>query len=101
METYLIVIVSVLVASIAFAIGLLLGKKNRNEGYVGKRLEEYEFYPFATNEQGHIEFVIDKFNKGVKYSLSHKNRLPAEQLLIVGEQNFVRDILTSTDLSEY
>lgn len=66
-----------------------------------KRVEEYPFYPFVTNEQGIVEFSQPLFNQGVQYFLKNKNPYAAKQLIIIGEQNVVRHKLGTDDLNNY
>ncbi len=66
-----------------------------------KRLEEYDFYPFEANESQHIEFSVEGFDKAARYFLQTRNSLAARELIVIGEQNFVRDRLSSTELGIY
>ena len=65
------------------------------------RLEEYEFYPFAVTEGGHIEFSSTAFQTAVDYFCSHHNPLAARELIVIGEQNLVRDTFGSRELERY
>ena len=66
-----------------------------------KRLEEYDFYPFTVNESRHIEFSPEQFNEAVGYFLDHRNSIAARELIVIGEQNFVRDRFATPDVDEY
>jgi class 3 adenylate cyclase len=66
-----------------------------------KRLEEYDFYPFIVNESGHIEFSPEHFNDAVRYFLAHRNSVAARELIVIGEQNFVRDRFPTAEINEY
>jgi len=66
-----------------------------------KRLEEYDFYPFIVNASRHIEFSHEHFNQAVRYFLAHRNSIAARELIVIGEQNFVRDRFATADISEY
>jgi class 3 adenylate cyclase len=48
-----------------------------------------------------VEFSQSLFNEAVKYLIKHKNPYAAKQLIIIGEQNIVRDILGTDDLNNY
>ena len=65
------------------------------------RLEEYDFYPFVVNEQGHVEFDADAFNRAVMYLLDEQNERAAKELIVIGEQNLVRDTFPTESLQEY
>ena len=67
----------------------------------GRRIEEYDFYPFRTNEAGQVEFDIDLFNKAVSYLLENRDPLAGQQLIIIGEQNLVRNVLYTEQLVNY
>lgn len=66
-----------------------------------KRLEEYDFYPFVADEHGHIEFSPERFGKGARYFLNTHNARAARELIVVGEQNLVRDTFPTDDLAVY
>lgn len=66
-----------------------------------KRLEEYPFYPFAPNESRHIEFVRERFNEAVEHFLSRTNSLAARELIVIGEQNFVRERFPTEEVERY
>ena len=101
MSTLAIFGVCIAVAAVAFFIGYSIARKRNLVRQDGKRLEEYSFYPFKANEKGQVEFNISLFNKGVTYFLENQEQLGAQQLIIIGEQNLVRDILTSESLTRY
>ena len=100
MNTAIIIFLIVLLP-ILFAIGYFVGTKSEKQEAKPKRIEEYSFYPFITNDQGIVEFSQPLFNEAVQYLVKHKNPFASKQLIIFGEQNIVRDILTSSDLNNY
>ena len=65
------------------------------------RLEEYDFYPFVVNERGHVEFDADAFNSAVTYLLGEQNVRAARELIVIGEQNLVRDTFPTESLQKY
>ena len=65
------------------------------------RLEEYDFYPFIVNERGHVEFDTDAFNRAVTYLLGEQNERAAKELIVIGEQNLVRDTFPTEQLQNY
>jgi class 3 adenylate cyclase len=86
---------------ILFVLGYLLGKKSNKNTVKQKRIEEYPFYPFVTNAQGIVEFSQPLFNEAVKHLIKNKNAFASKQLIIIGEQNIVQDVLPTNDLNNY
>src|SRR6478672_751162 len=80
--------------------GSRLGRRRR-EPEEHLRLEEYDFYPFSVTEEGRIEFSPTAFQRAVEHLLSHRNVLAARELVIIGEQNLVRDMFGSRELAQY
>jgi class 3 adenylate cyclase len=67
----------------------------------GRRLEEYPFYPFIVNAQGHVEFSAEAFDEAVGYLLTKRNERAARELIVIGEQNLIRDTFPSDRLRSY
>jgi class 3 adenylate cyclase len=65
------------------------------------RLEEYDFYPFAVTAAGHVEFDAAAFEAAVEYLLTHRNVRAACELIIIGEQNLVRDTFGTHEIERY
>jgi predicted transcriptional regulator YheO len=99
--TFTTVLLFLVCAAVFLLIGWLIGRRRSDNKITGKRLEEYDFYPFVNNPNGHVEFNPDLFNKAVQHLLKERNPLAAGQLIVIGEQNLVRDTLPSTDLVNY
>jgi class 3 adenylate cyclase/predicted transcriptional regulator YheO len=100
METGLLTALIILLP-VLFIAGYFTGKRTIKDSIKPKRIEEYEFYPFITNEQGIVEFSQPLFNEAVRYLVKNKNPFASKQLIIIGEQNIVRDILSTNDLNNY
>ncbi|OFW66595.1 MAG: hypothetical protein A2Z12_08135 [Actinobacteria bacterium RBG_16_68_21] len=66
-----------------------------------KRLEEYEFYPFVVDDGGHVEFSAERFVAAVRHFLTTGNPIAARELIVIGEQNLVRDTFPSDDVRTY
>jgi class 3 adenylate cyclase len=75
-----------------------LTRRSRTEE---KRLEEYEFYPFDVTADGHVTFSAESFDRAVRYFLEVRNRRAAGELIVIGEQNQVRDTFPSDRLRAY
>jgi class 3 adenylate cyclase len=66
-----------------------------------RRLEEYDFYPFVINDRGHVEFDAEAFNTAVIHLVAEQNERAAKELIIIGEQNLVRDTFPTDQLANY
>ncbi len=102
LSTVLAVLV-VVVGTVAF----WLGRRGRStsgsatRSALETRLEEYDFYPFITNENGHVEFDSELFSEAVRHLLEHENPRAGRELIVIGEQNLVRNTLPSEQLADY
>lgn len=66
-----------------------------------KRLEEYPFYPFVVNDDGHVEFSAEAFCQAVDHFMGEANERAARELIVIGEQNLVRERFATEDLNAY
>lgn len=99
---WLVNILSGLIVSlILFGVGFLVGKKREREKFKGKNLEEYDFYPFDLDDEKRLYFDLKDFRLGIYYLLKNRDYLAARQLILLGEQNNVRQKLNSSDLKQY
>lgn len=100
-------VVVFVVVIVAVGVGAyLLGRRNPGQSQQAlavdqPRLEEYAFYPFVANEQGHVEFDPDAFNRAVAHLLGEHNERAAKELIVIGEQNLVRDTFPTDWLQAY
>lgn len=95
-------LLSELLLSIAvFFIGLLVGRARERKLRVGRNLDEYEFYPFTLDDKQHLQFDLDRFLSGVDYLLAHRDHVAAQQLILIGEQNQIRDVLDTDERRKY
>jgi class 3 adenylate cyclase len=85
--------------------GYLAGRRSAGgrgaEAPTEQRLEEFGFYPFGVNPAGHVEFSADAFNEAVRHFLDNRNERAARELIVIGEQNLVRDTFASDELARY
>lgn len=94
-----LIAVFVLVAGGSFLVGR---RMKSGPGPVDeRRLEEYGFYPFVVNAEGHVEFDAAMFSEGVRHLLQNRNPRAARELIVIGEQNLVRDTFPTDALSDY
>lgn len=89
------------VGLVAFAIGRRTVRSTGGTGPAGRRLEEYDFYPFVVTPEGHVAFDADRFADGVRHLLRERNHRAARELIVIGEQNLVRDTFPSDKLEAY
>jgi class 3 adenylate cyclase len=94
-----------LVIVVAIA-AFVIGRRGSNSSHdrdleAQRRLEEYDFYPFLVNTEGHVEFSSDAFNNAVDHLLEKRNERAARELIVIGEQNLVRDTFPSDRLNNY
>ena len=94
-------LILLLLLPVLFAAGFLLGRNSRHREKLKKRIEEYTFYPFITNNNGIVEFSQPLFNEAVRHFIKNKNEFASRQLIIIGEENRARDTLATDDLNNY
>lgn len=93
--------INLLVSTILIIFGYIGGKYRERRLQKGRPLEEYEFYPFALDDQKVLHFDLVKFSTGVRFLLSHRDTFAARQLILIGEQNNVANSLQSDDRKLY
>ncbi len=94
------VIASIIVSAIFLAIGFLWGKYKERQRF-GKKLEDYDFYPYAINRDNFPEFSLKDFRLGMHYFLRNFDPTAARQLIFIGEQNSVRAQLEPPEQQVY
>ena len=75
------------------------GRKERPR--TGRKLEEYDFYPFIINRDNVPEFNLKDFRLGMHYFLKNHDYTAARQLIFIGEQNGVREKLEPVEQKVY
>ncbi len=90
-----------LVSGVLFVVGFFFGKYREKKRYKGNNLELYDFYPFNVDHNNHSFFDLKDFRIGVYYFLKHRDYRAARQLILIGEQNQVREQLGPKDLEQY
>jgi len=94
------VIASVIASAFLLAAGFLWGKYKERQRF-GKKLEEYDFYPYAINRDNFPEFSLKDFRLGMHYFLRNFDPTAARQLIFIGEQNNVRTQLEPAEQKVY
>jgi predicted transcriptional regulator YheO len=94
------VLASVIASVILLGAGFLFGKYKERRHF-GKRLEEYDFYPYAVNRDNFPEFSLKDFRLGMHYFLRNFDSRAARHLIFIGEQNDVRAKLEPPEQKVY
>jgi len=94
------VIASIIASGILLGAGFLWGKYRERRRF-GKRLEEYDFYPYIVNRENFPEFNLKDFRLGMHYFLKNVDPTAARQLIFIGEQNNVRGQLEPAEQKVY
>ena len=90
-----------LVSVLLVALGFLVGKYRERRQLRGRDLTEYDFYPYQTTADNFAEFSLRDFRLGMHYLLRNRDSRAARQLIFIGEQNNVRDLLDNKDKQSY
>lgn len=94
------VIASIIASLILLSVGFIWGKYKERRRF-GRKLEEYDFYPYTINRDNLPEFNLKDFRLGVHYFLKNYDYTAARQLIFIGEQNNVRAQLEPAEQKEY
>jgi predicted transcriptional regulator YheO len=86
-----------LVSIILLALGFVVGKHRERRRLRGRDLTEYDFYPYQTTTDNFAEFSLRDFRLGMHYLLRNRDSRAARQLIFIGEQNNVRELLDDKD----
>ena len=95
------ILISVLASFLPLVLGYGIGQWRERQQRKGTPIEEHEHYPFSLDENDHLFFDLDKFAKAVHAVSQRRNDLAARQLIIIGQQNNVREILPSSQRKEF
>jgi predicted transcriptional regulator YheO len=94
------VLASIIASALLLAAGFLWGKYKERRRF-GKKLEEYDFYPYTINRDNFPEFSLKDFRLGMHYFLRNFDPTAARQLIFIGEQNNVRTQLEPAEQKVY
>ncbi len=94
------VLASIIASAILLTLGFLWGKYKERQRF-GRRLEEYDFYPYTINRDNFPEFNLNNFRLGTHYFLRNSDPTAARQLIFIGEQNNVRTQLEPAEQKVY
>lgn len=94
------VLASVIASVFLLGVGFAWGKYKERRKF-GRKLEDYDFYPYTINRDNVPEFNLKDFRLGVHYFLKNNDYTAARQLIFIGEQNNVREKLEPSEQKEY
>lgn len=100
-EGMLNIIYGLIASAVFVSIGFLWGRYKERKKNQGSPLENYPFYPFSLDEHKMLQFDHDLFNQAVEALIRKRDFQAGRQLVLIGEQNNVRQVLKSSELSQY
>ncbi len=86
---------------ILLAAGYLIGRYREQKRQQGRSLTEYDFYPYVATPEKFAEFSLKDFRLGMHHFLRNVDARAARQLIFIGEQNNVRQLLSEADARSY
>src|SRR5437764_14361730 len=95
------VIASIIASAVFLIAGFIWGKYKERRRKFGRKLEEYDFYPFTVSRENFGEFNLNNFRLGMHYFLKNEDYTAARQLIFIGEQNNVRGQLEPAEQRLY
>lgn len=81
--------------------GYLIGLYRERLKQRGSPLTEYDFYPYVATPEKFAEFSLKDFRLGMHHFLRNTDSRAARQLIFIGEQNNVRQLLSDADARAY
>jgi predicted transcriptional regulator YheO len=81
--------------------GYLIGRYRERKRQQGRALTEYDFYPYVATPEKFAEFSLKDFRLGMHHFLRNLDSRAARQLIFIGEQNNVRQLLSDADARSY
>ena len=88
-------------SSLFVAGGFAVGRYRERQRLTGRPLTAYDFYPYQATPENFAEFSLKDFRLGVHHFLRNTDQRAARQLIFIGEQNNVKDLLSAADLKAY
>ena len=81
--------------------GFVIGRYRERRRLKGKDLHQYDFYPYVATPDKYAEFSLKDFRLGLHYLLRNTDARAARQLIFIGDQNQVRQMLSAEELRAY
>ena len=100
-EGLLNILYGIIASMLLMAIGFVYGRYKERKVKRGRPLEDYGFYPFSLDDKKMLQFDFNLFNEGVKSLLRNRDFQAGKQLVLLGEQNNVRNVLKEPNLTNY
>src|SRR5215469_11890963 len=91
------VLTDVVASLVLLAAGFLIGRYRERRRMLGRALTEYDFYPYVATPEKFAEFSLKDYRLGMHHFLRNTDRRAARQLIFIGEQNNVRQLLSDAD----
>src|ERR1700736_1855621 len=95
------VIASIIASAFFLVAGFIWGKYKERRRKFGRKLEEYDFYPFTVSRENFGEVNLNNFRLGMRYFLKNEDHTAPRQLIFIGEQNNVRGKLEPAEQKVY
>lgn len=95
------IIYGLIASSVFVGIGFLYGRYKERKRNQGSPLENYSFYPFTLDEKKMLQFDFDLFTQAVSALIKKRDFQAGKQLILIGEQNNVRQVLKAPNLGNY
>ena len=86
---------------VLLAAGYLIGLYRERLKQQGRSLTEYDFYPYVATPEKFAEFSLKDFRLGMHHFLRNTDKRAARQLIFIGDQNNVRQLLSESDRQMY
>lgn len=100
-EGILDIVYGLIASGVFVGIGFLYGRYKERKKQNGHPLEDYTFYPFSMDDKKMLQFDYDIFNEAVSSLIEKKDFQAGQQLVLIGEQNNVRQVLKTSFLDNY
>jgi predicted transcriptional regulator YheO len=95
------ILAEALVSVLLIMLGFVAGKYRERRQRRGRDLTEYDFYPYETTADNFAEFSVRDFRLAMHFLLRNRDSRAARQLIFIGEQNNVRDLLDAPERQAY
>jgi predicted transcriptional regulator YheO len=95
------VLAEALVSALLLGLGFIVGKYRERRQLRGRDLTDYDFYPYQRTAENFAEFSVRDFRLGMHYLLRNRDARAARQLIFIGEQNNIRDLLDHKDKQSF
>jgi predicted transcriptional regulator YheO len=95
------VFTNVIASLVLLAAGFLVGRYRERKRLKGRALTEYDFYPYVATAEKFAEFSLKDFRLAMHHFLHHVDNRAARQLIFIGQQNNVRQLLSQPEMHIY